>query len=372
MFRNRRILLLAVVLGVGITVVSFLGAARLTGGDTSPKANGDAKATPHNGEPARGSVICLGTIDGQQRAFGLFPNNFPQPSQVTQVLVKEGEEVKAHQPLLQLSLAPDKVLADLAVGEAQSAVEEAEAMLAQANQAVEAHQFAIEVQAAVAEAKRFEHSSKQNELPELKRAFNLGKATKEQVSAAEEGLKALDKAAEAEEKKLAALKKVRPNTKVDQARAALKRAQDNLKKAQHIRDPLFLEAPSAGHVLRCNVALGTSFGPQTREPALLFLPGSTLIVRAEIEQEFITRIAKGAPAIIEDYSNSGVQWKGRVLDIAPAFLPKRTPGQANMDVLNPSNDSNVLECIVSLERTAGSPKDAPPVGQRVRVYVGSE
>jgi multidrug efflux pump subunit AcrA (membrane-fusion protein) len=372
MFRNRRILLLAVVLGVGITVVSFLGAARLTGGDTSPKGNGDAKATSHNGEPARGAVICLGTIDGQQRAFGLFPNNFPQPSEVKQILVKEGETVAHKQKLLQLTLAPDTVLADLAVEEAQSAVEEAEALLAQANQALEAHQFAIDVQSAIVDARRLELNSKQLEMPELERAAKAGVKTKEQLESTKEGIKALEKGIEAEDKKLAGLKKIRPTTKVDQARAALKRAQDNLKKAQHIRDPIFLEAPSAGRILRSNVAIGTSFGPQTREPAFLFLPGSTLIVRAEVEQEFITRIAKGAPAIIEDYSNSGVQWKGRVLEIAPAFLPKRTPGQANLDVLNPANDSNVLECIVSVERTAGSPQEAPPVGQRVRVYVGSE
>jgi multidrug resistance efflux pump len=371
MFRSRRILLLAVVLGVGITVVSFLGAARLTGSDTSGKANGDAKVGQRNGEPARGSVICLGTIDGEQRAFGLYPKTFPQPSEVKQILVKEGDTVTKDQKLLQLSLAPDKVMADLAVDEAQSAVEEAEAMLAQANQALEAHQFAIEVQAAVAEAKRFEQSSKQNDLLELKRAFDLQKGiTKEQLNAAQEGLKALDKAAEAEEKKLAALKKIRPTTKVDQARAALKRAQDNLKKAQHLRDPQFLEAPSAGSILRSNVALGTSFGPQTREPALIFQPESTLIVRAEVEQEFVSRIAPGAPAIIEDYANSGLQWKGRVVRIADAFLPKRTPGQSNLEGLNPANDSNVLECIVSVEGTDKSLR--PRIGQRVRVYVGSE
>ena len=371
MFRSRRILLLAVVLGVGVTVVSFLGAARLTGGDTSPKGNGDAKVAPHNGEPARGSVICLGTIDGQQRAFGLFPNNFPQPSQVTQLLVKEGDTVTKGQKLLQLNLAPDRVLADLAVDEAQGGVEEAEALLAQANQAVEAHQLGIEVQAAAAEAKRFEYSSKQNDLVELKRAFNLQKGvTQEQLSAGQEGLKALDKAAEVEEKKLAALKKIRPTTKVDQARAALKRAQLSLKKAQYYRDPQFLEAPSAGLILRSNVAAGASFGPQTREPALIFQPESTLIVRAEVEQEFVARVTKGTPAIIEDYANSGLQWKGRVVRVADAFLPKRVPGQSNLDVLNPANDSNVLECIVSVESTDKSLQ--PRIGQRVRVYVGSE
>jgi multidrug resistance efflux pump len=370
MFRSRRILLLAVVLGVGITVVSFLGAARLTGGDTSGKTNGDAKVGQRNGEPARGSVICLGTIDGEQRAFGLFPKTFPQPSEVTQLLVKEGDTVTKDQKLLQLSLAPDKVLADLAVDEAQAAVEEAEAMLAQANQALEAHQFLIQMQTAVVDAKRLEMSSKQMEMPELERAAKAGLKTNEQLASAKEGIKALEKGIEAEDTKLAGLKKVRPTTKVDQARAGLRRAQLNLKKAQYFRDPQFLEAPSAGSILRSNVAVGTSFGPQTREPALIFQPEPTLIVRAEVEQEFVSRITEGTPAIIEDYANSGLQWKGRVVRVADAFLPKRTPGQSNLEGLNPANDSNVLECIVSVEGTDKSLK--PRIGQRVRVYVGSE
>jgi multidrug resistance efflux pump len=371
MFRSRPILLLAVVLGVGITVVSFLGAARLTGGDTSGKTNGDSKAAQRNGEPARGSVICLGTVDRELRAFGVYPKNFPQPSEVTQLLVKEGEEVKAGQKLLQLNLAPDKVMADLAVDEAQAAVEEAEAMLAQANQTLEMQQFAIEVQGAVVEAKREELNKAQLDFKDLKNAFERGAGkTKNELAAGEAGIRALQKGIEAEDKKLAGLKKVRPTTKVDQARAALNRAKANLKKAQHLRDPQFLEAPSAGSILRSNVAIGSSFGPQTREPALLFQPEANLIVRAEVEQEFVSRIAPGAPAIIEDYANSGLQWKGRVVRVADAFLPKRTPGQSNLEVLNPANDSNVLECIVSVEGTDQSLR--PRIGQRVRVYVGSE
>jgi hypothetical protein len=141
-----------------------------------------------------------------------------------------------------------------------------------------------------------------------------------------------------------------------------------LKKAQHALDPLIMKAPDDGIILRSHVGVGTSFGPQTREPAFLFQPKSPLIVRAEVEQEFAHRVGVNQSAIVRDYTNSGLSWKGKVVRIADAFLPKRTAAPNEL-ALAAVPDSAVLECIVMVEA-----KDGPPlrVGQRVRVHLGAE
>src|SRR5205814_611796 len=71
-----------------------------------------------------------------------------------------------------------------------------------------------------------------------------------------------------------------------------------LKRARHALREHTLRAPSAGTVLRVLTSSGEALGMQPRQPALLFAPDRPRIVRAEVEQEFVSRVAVGQRAEI--------------------------------------------------------------------------
>ena len=92
MTRYRIVTALALVglAGVGLTVLMAAGEP----GDKAATA-GPAAATDRH-------LVCLGYVDTTDTMVRIFPDNSPQPSTVTKVLVKEGDEVKAGDKLLEL------------------------------------------------------------------------------------------------------------------------------------------------------------------------------------------------------------------------------------------------------------------------------
>jgi multidrug resistance efflux pump len=100
-------------------------------------------------------------------------------------------------------------------------------------------------------------------------------------------------------------------------------------------------------------------------PALLFRPDGPLVVRAELEQEFIGRVKSGMRATVTDESRAdSPTWTGRVKTVG-AFVARRRsillePGEIN--------DVRTVECVIALEgRTEGL-----LVGQRMRVRLTKE
>jgi hypothetical protein len=73
---------------------------------------------------------------------------------------------------------------------------------------------------------------------------------------------------------------------------------------------------------------GELIGPQARQPAFLFCPDKPRVVRAELEQEFASRIALGQPAIVEnDGGVEGPTWKGHVTRVSGWLAPHRFAGR---------------------------------------------
>jgi multidrug resistance efflux pump len=129
---------------------------------------------------------------------------------------------------------------------------------------------------------------------------------------------------------------------------------------------MVLRAPANGKIVRSFVTEGTTFGVQTRMPAFLLQPEGALIVRAEIDQEWASRVAAGQEASIQDDGNSNLRWKGKVTRVCDSFLPKRPNGSAPESLA--LSETKVLECIVSIDDV--DPKAPPRVGQRVKVGIG--
>jgi multidrug efflux pump subunit AcrA (membrane-fusion protein) len=353
MSRNR-VLTFVVILGIAGLGLTVLMAA----GDPAEKR---APATP---QAAGGkTLVCLGAVDTEDKMIGIYPNNFPQPSQVIKVLKKEGEEVKAGEELLEL----DSDLAALRVTEADAGIESANAQLAQAEAAIRAHASGIKVAEKELLAKEAELDARKKELDDAKAAVANGSKSKVELSVPEANVKAADLTLQAVQLKLDLTRTESPTYLRDLANANIKKYQELRKQAVSARDQIKCTAKSDGTIIRTFVSAGSSFGPMTREPAFWFVKKGPLLVRAEVTQEFANRVSKGQSADIEDETDSKQRWSGTVTKVGEQFLPKRHANGGGLDIF-PVNDDRVLECLISIDQSTNQPP--PRFGQKVRVTIG--
>jgi multidrug resistance efflux pump len=144
--------------------------------------------------------------------------------------------------------------------------------------------------------------------------------------------------------------------------------QAELQQAEYADRLMTLKSPVDGKIVRLNTMEGMSFGQQTRKELMQIQPDGKLIIRAEVDQEFASRVEKGQQAIIQDDGNPNLKWTGTVLRVSEAFLPKRSGSMVPEGL--PMNDKNILECIVSVD--SGDSNTPIRHGQRVRVSIGVE
>ena len=93
------------------------------------------------------------------------------------------------------------------------------------------------------------------------------------------------------------------------------------KKAKLVLDECVLRAPEDGTVLRVLTQVGETVGAQARQPAVEFCPNGPRIIRAEVMQEWASKVEPGQVVLIEDDTRFGPQWQGRVKSVAGAFTP---------------------------------------------------
>jgi multidrug resistance efflux pump len=186
----------------------------------------------------------------------------------------------------------------------------------------------------------------------------------DEAKAASELVKALEAAARAEEAKLRAVEAADPATGMKLAEQEVEAKKAQLDKAEYNLRECTVRAPRDGIVLRVLVSEGDMLGPQPRQPAVQFCPAGPdvpRIVRAEVEQEFASRVALHQVARIQDDAGSETRWTGKVVRIGDWFTHRRSI------LLEPLqfNDVRTLECIIAVEPSG------PPlrIGQRVRVFL---
>src|SRR5439155_1489103 len=145
--------------------------------------------------------------------------------------------------------------------------------------------------------------------------------------------------------------------------AKLAAAEVARRQADRAAEDCVLKAPSAGVVLRVQASPGESVAPGTPVSPIVFRPDGPLVVRAELEQEFLGRVRPGMRATVRDeFRPDAPGWTGTVTRVGNWVARKRAvalePGELG--------DVRTVECVVAL--------DAPPaellVGQRVRVRIG--
>lgn len=303
-------------------------------------------------------VVCLGRVDGLTPIASLEPSI---PGKVAEIFVSEGQPVKPGERLVRLD---DEALR-LKQDEANAAFEAAEVEVAAAKLERTLYPFRRAAQEAAVAAAGERVTAAEKLLDEKRKSMMFTTVTPGELLASEAELNQLKFLKTAELSRLDEVKsglaaldlKVKgAETKQTMAEIARKQAE------KAVRDCVLL-APTSGVVLRVQTSRGESVLPNGMQPPIIFRPDSPLVVRAELEQEFLGRVKPGMKVTLRDDSRAdSATWTGTVLRVGNWVARKRTvlldPGEVN--------DVRTVECVIALD---GSP-DGLLVGQRMRVRIG--
>jgi len=314
------------------------------------------------GEDKKDRAVVIAYVDVEHGITPLYP---VRAGRVVKVFVKEGEDVKENQELVKVddALAQEQLSeARIALKGAEVAKEHAEKMLGQQQDAVRSQEKKIAIRRAeVAEAEAY--------LAKAKRYYQerLGGSV-EDVRIAEQTVKKANAAVEAEQAELHRIKNLGAAAEVG-VRAAdvqIEAKQHQVKKAELDLNDYVLRAPGKGKIMRSFVNVGEALGSNPQRPAMQFAPAGELIVRAEVEQEFASRVHAGMKAKISDYDarNEHV-WEGEVTRTSDWIDKRRSQLFEPMQF----NDVRTLEAIIKLK---DDPEYPLRIGQRVRVTLVSE
>jgi multidrug resistance efflux pump len=338
----------AAVLASGATVACLLEMRPLTG-----RAAASAVAAPQAAEDL--DVVCVGYADMEHGVAALDP---VVPGRVLRVEARENERVRAGAVLVQL----DDRAARLRVRLAEADLKAAQERLHEGRTLPRQHQLKLQEQQAAVAASRQRLERARLLLGRRREQLQKELVNPTEVQAAEASVTELEAAESAEQNRLRELQLIDPQTEVERMRADVEAKQAQLELARSAVDDCQVKAPGDGRVLRVLVSPGDVLGPQSRRPAVLFCPAGERIVRAEVEQEFASRVAEGQAAVIQDDARKGRTWHGKVRHVSDWFTRRRSiipePTQFN--------DVRTLECIISLD------PGQPPlrIGQRLRVRIG--
>lgn len=352
---SRQVLWIALVV---LVIASAAGPAYLISHPSSTgQLNHDQSAGPIEQPRGGRGVVCYGYVDVEQGIASLSPL---QPGRVAEVLVAETEEVAAGKVLLRL----EDRQAKLRVEEAKAALASAQTQQELARQLPEQHRARLAQQKESIEAARRRRSSSQHSLIRKQQLLKAQQISVEELAAAEEQIKEIEALERAAVQKLAELQVTDPAVEQARADAEVATYQARLAQAQQVWDECVLKAPGPGTVMRILVGPGDVIGTQPGKAALLFCPSKPRLIRAEVEQEFATRLAVGQSAIVEDDTAAGATWRGRVYRVSDWYTQRRAVFQESPL----QNDVRTVECLIALESSQ------PPlrIGQRVRVAINRE
>ncbi|MCI0365452.1 MAG: biotin/lipoyl-binding protein, partial [Phycisphaerales bacterium] len=344
--------------GIVLLVGSALGAGWFL--NQSPGDDSYNHPSRDRNSPPPPSVVCIGFVYNDPDVVNLNPL---QPGRIVEV-AKEGSAVTKGQPLLKL----DDHLAQFKLREAKADLDSAKQQLEEAKNLPEQHKRLIKQQEDVIEAAKQTKEAAVQELQVKERLLDdkvklnesIRKLYEAQIKKAEAGVKI-------EESKLEQLLKAPdPEIKVKMAQANVDAKQAAVDQAQFALDECTLAAPSDGTVLRVWVNPAELFAPNPHRPAAIqFAPKGKRIIRAEVLQEWASRVQAGQDVIIEDDTAAMTQWKGKVISVSGWFDQKRKR------IFEPYmlNDVLTLECLIDIISDGRTPL---LIGQRVRVTIKSK
>ncbi len=340
---------LGAILTLGLLSLPLLGVAWWL---TRPRSD----PTPPGPSLAQLDVVCLGRVDGLKPVIHLEPT---LPGKLVEVYAIEGKHVDVGAKLLKLD---DAALA-LRAEEADTAVKAAEIEVDVAKLEAKLHPLRRDTQKSAVVAAADRVATSRRLLEEKKKANSFGTVTAAELIAAESEVKQYEQLEGVERSRLKEVEAAEPGLKVRAAEAKKAIARVAQKQAEKaVRDCVLL-APAAGTVLRVRASVGETVAPGTMQPPIEFRPDGPLVVRAEIEQEFLGRVKPGMKATIhDDVRADSPTWIGTVSAIGQVVARRRSvllePGELN--------DVRTVECVITFEGDT----ESLLVGQRMRVRIG--
>jgi multidrug resistance efflux pump len=301
-------------------------------------------------------AVAVAFVDVEGGIVNLYP---VRQGRVVDLPVKEDVEVEEGAALLKI----DDALPRIQLAEAELALEAAKKRKDQAESLAEQHARQIEAQKAAVEAAKRKETSAQVQADKARRYL------REDLTRRDDDVKAADAlvgearaGVKAEQAKLAVLRAMKPQTAMSLAEIDVRAKQQDVEKAKLGVRECVLRAPKKGKVLRRLVSVGEVLGPNPKLPALQFCPSEDRIIRAEVEQEFASRVTKGMKAHIHDDATSGGEWQGEVIRVSDWYTHRRS---VTLEPLQ-FNDVRTLEVII---RVKYDPKNPLRIGQRMRVML---
>jgi multidrug resistance efflux pump len=352
---HRRPFLTFWILGVIALVASTAGAI------SALHSRNEAKEQPGNvasAKPASG-MTAFGTVDVEYGVTPLYPT---VPGRVVEVLVHENDKVKAGAPLLRL----DDRLAKQRLKEAEAALAVAEKQLTQAKKLPLEHERKLALQRHAIEAMKTRLAVARLTKTRKEELVKSKQVNQVEADIAAREVEGLETGVQTEEDKLKLLELEDPQLTIGSAEDAVAAKKSLVAQAQLAVDECVLKAPTAGEILQIAVGPGSVITGQTTQPAITFCPDKPRIVRAEIEQEFASRIHPGQSVVVQDESGDRESWRGKVLRVSNWYTQRRNNQSEGIRV--GTSDVRTLECIIVLE-----PGNMPfRLGQRVRAILGNE
>lgn len=146
------------------------------------------------------------------------------------------------------------------------------------------------------------------------------------------------------------------------ARARLASAQSSAAAARTEIDRLVIRAPIAGEILAVNIRAGEFVATQggSSQPFIQMGETNPLHVRVDIDENEVSRVALGEPAVISPRGAAEMHVKATFVRAEPQVVPKRSLTNSAAERV----DVRVLQLIYALP-----PSDAFRVGQQIDAFI---
>ncbi len=307
--------------------------------------------------PEQLDVYCSGRVDAAGQVIPLEP---AQAGRVVAVFVAEGAVVERDAPLLGL----DETAAEARLIQAAAAVDAAELELIYAKRAVDRFPTQKEARAAVVNAAAARAEAARKALQQRRSQQAVTPVGPAELAAAEAEVRAVEQLEVGERAQFEDFEKLPAELDLRVRLAAVRKkvAESDHAYAAKAKRECVVRAPGPGTVLRLQATVGGIVSPGTLAPPVVFAPAGPYVVRAEVDQESLGRVAVGMAVEVRDENRpAGPVWTGAVKSVAGWVAQRRAL------VLEPGEISDVrtVECVVEL--TPGG--DPLWIGQRMRVRI---
>lgn len=344
-------LLLLVLLAASTPAAGLLFSYSSRGAPPAADERNDAKtAAPAESE----GIVCFGQVDLRHGVTALFPL---QPGRVSEVLVEEGQTVAEGTVLIRL----EDGAARGRLVEAQALLDEAELRLKQARRLPKQQRSRIAQQQDAVEAMKERLAAANRQLERQKKMVEKNLADDKDLDISKDHVRELEAMLRGETKRLDDLKQQDIDDDIHRAEKEVEAMKARRDQAKLALEECELKAPKRGTLLRLLVGPGDVLSAQAKQPAIQFAAQGPQVVRADVEQEFVGRIAVGQTARVQDETQLGRVWQGKVERIANWVTQRRSVLHEPLEF----TDVRTVEVLIALD------SGQPPlrIGQRVRVRI---